>query len=175
MDRASSAISRELNRNVSANGGYQHAYAQQQAQALGWRGARLERGAPLRDDVRSGLRAGWSPAQASGRLAPDYGRPVTSHESIYRFIYAQLARTKNCSWRLYLPRGKSKRGRRGRRCGNAIVRIPGGTPPLIPTQPGRSPEAADRRTPGHLEATLMQFGNRGRAAADAVAVAEWWN
>ena len=114
---------------------------------------------------------GCAPAQASGRLAPDYGRPVTSHESIYRFIYAQLARTKNCSWRLYLPRGKSERGRRGRRGGNTIVRIPGGTPPLIPTQPGRSPEAADRRTPGHLEAALTQFGNRGRAAADAVAAA----
>ena len=49
------------------------------------------------------------------------------------FIYAQLARTKDYSWRLYLPRGKSKRGWRGRRGGNAIVRIPGWTPPLIST------------------------------------------
>ena len=83
--------------------------------------------------VLPGLSAGWAPAQVSGRLALDYGRPVISHASIYRFIYAQPARTKDYSWRLYLPRVKSKRGWRGRRGGNAIVRIPGWTPPLIPT------------------------------------------
>ena len=133
LDRATSTISRELNRNASANGGYQPEYAQRQAPARCWRGARLERDAPLRDAVLSRLRAGWSPAQVSGRLALDCGRRVISPESIYRFIYAQLARTKDYSWRLYLPRGKSKRGWRGRRGGNAIVRIPGWTPPLIST------------------------------------------
>ncbi len=84
LDRATSTITRELNRNASANGGYQPEYVQQ-------------------------------PAQVSGRLALDYGRPVISHASIYGFIYAQPARTKDYSWRLYLPRGKSKRGWRGRR------------------------------------------------------------
>ena len=93
------------------------------------RGARLERDAALREAVLSGptrpkLNAGWSPAQVSGRLALEYGRPVISHQSIYRFIYAQLARTKDYSWRLYRPRGKSKRGWRGRRGGNTISRIP---------------------------------------------------
>ena len=29
---------------------------------------------------------------------------TVSHETIYRFIYAQIARTKNYSWRNYLPR-----------------------------------------------------------------------
>ncbi len=48
LDRASSAISRELKRNASANGGYQPAYAQQRAPARYWRGARLERDAVLR-------------------------------------------------------------------------------------------------------------------------------
>ena len=158
LDRATSTITRELKRNASANDGYRPEYAQQQAQARCWRGARLERDASLRGAVLSRLRAGWSPAQVSGRLALDYGCPVISHESIYRFIYAQLARTKDYSWRLYLPRGKSQRGRRGRRGGNTIVRIPGWTP-----LSQRSPEAAGRRIPGHWEADLMLFGNHGQA------------
>ena len=116
------------------------------------------REAVLSGPSRSGLNAGWSPAQVSGRLALEYGRPVVSHESIYRFIYAQLVRTKDYSWRLYLPRGKSKRGWRGRRGGNTIVRTPGRAP-----LSQRSPEADDRGTPGHWEADLMRFGNRGQA------------
>ena len=93
LDRSPPTISRELNRNASANGGDQPEYAQQQqAQPRRWRGARLERDAALREDALSGLSAGWSPAQVSGRLALDYGRPVISHESIYRFIYAVAER-----------------------------------------------------------------------------------
>jgi hypothetical protein len=42
---------------------------------------------------------------------------VISYESIYRFTYAQLARTRDYRWRRYLPRGKSKRGCRGRKGG----------------------------------------------------------
>ena len=57
LDRASSTISRKLNRNVSANGGYQPEYAQQQAQVRCWRGTRLERDTVLREDVLSGLDA----------------------------------------------------------------------------------------------------------------------
>ena len=158
LERAPSTSSRELNRNASATAGYRPEYAHQQAQARWRRGARLERDAALREAVLSGLGAGWSPARVSDRLALEYGRPVISHESIYRFIYAQLACTKDYSWRLYLPRGKSKRGRRGRRGGNAAIRIPGWAP-----RSQRSPEANDRRTPGHWEADLMRFGNRGPA------------
>ena len=90
LDRAPSTIARELERNASATAtataGYQPEYAHQQAQApLGKviignrRGARLERDDALRETVLSGLRAGWSPAQVSGRLALEYGRPVISH------------------------------------------------------------------------------------------------
>ena len=88
LDRAPSTIARELDRNASATAtaGYQPEYAHQQAQAplckviIGnRRGARLERDAALRETVLSGLRAGWSPAQVSGRLALEYGRPVISH------------------------------------------------------------------------------------------------
>ena len=43
---------------------------------------------------------------------------MISHESIYRFIYGQIRRTNDYSWRHYLPRGKSKRGWRGRKGGS---------------------------------------------------------
>ncbi len=53
---------------------------------------------------------GWSPEQVAGRLAREKGRKVISYETIYRFIYAEIKRTKDYRWRHYLPRGKSKRG-----------------------------------------------------------------
>ena len=93
-----------------------------------------------------------------GRLALEAGRPVISHETIYRFIYAQLARTKNYNWRHYLPRAKSKRGRRGRKGGSPASFIQDRVP--LSQRPA---EADDRQTPGHWEADLMLFGNKGPA------------
>ena len=61
----------------------------------------------LRDRVLGCLQNGWSPEQIAGRFALDAGTPVISHETIYRFIYAQIARTQDYSWRLYLPRAKA--------------------------------------------------------------------
>ena len=57
----------------------------------------------------------------SGRFALESGGTVISHETTYRFIYAQLARAKNYNWRHYLPRAKSKRGWRGRKGGSPHV------------------------------------------------------
>jgi IS30 family transposase len=104
------------------------------------------------------LAEGWSPEQVAGRLARDAGRKVISYESIYRFIYRQIARTKDYRWRHYLPRGKSKRGFRGRRGGSSVSLIEG----RIPVSE-RPPEAADRTTPGHWEADLMLFAKYGQA------------
>ena len=118
LDRAPSTIARELNRNGSRTQGYRPSYADQQARARRWRGARLERDDALRDLVLSRLKPGWSPEQVAGRLALEAGRRVISYESIYRFSYAQLARKKDYSWRHYLPRAKSKRGWRGRKGGS---------------------------------------------------------
>ena len=117
VDRPPSTVARELKRNGSRTLGYQPRYANQQAHARRWWGSRLERDGPLREQVLAGLGAGWSPAQVAGRLALDEGRRIISHESIYRFIYAQMARKKDYSWRHYLPRAKAKRGFRGRRGG----------------------------------------------------------
>ena len=158
LDRPPSTVARELRRNGSKTQGYQPSYAQQQARARRWRGSRLERDAPLRRQVLSRLQQGCSPEQVAGRLALEAGRPVISHETIYRFIYAQIRRTKDYGWRHYLPRAKSKRGWRGRKGGSPASFIQDRRP--LSQRPS---EADDRKTPGHWEADLMLFGNKGPA------------
>ena len=158
LDRAPSTVARELKRNGSRTLGYQPSYANQQAHARRWRGSRLERDGPLREQVLAGLGAGWSPAQVAGRLALDEGRQIISPESIYRFIYAQMARKKDYSWRHYLPRAKAKRGFRGRRGGSPATHIT-----LRVPLSQRPHAAADRATFGHWEGDLMHFGNHGPA------------
>src|SRR5580658_2712546 len=158
LDRSPSTISRELNRNCGAQGGYRSGYAHQRTHARRGRGSRLEREASLRADVMEGLASGWSPEQIAGRLAIEHGRKMISYESIYRFIYAQLARTKDYRWRRYLPRGKSKRGCRGRKGGGSQNFIEGRVPVAK-----RPIEASDRLTPGHWEADLMMFAKYGQA------------
>ena len=158
LDRSPSTVARELKRNMSQSRGYQPVYADQQARARRWRGCRLERDDALRAKVLSGLKQGWSPDQVSGRLELEAGRTVISHESIYRFVYAQMARRKDYSWRHYLPRAKSKRGWRGRKGGSAASFIA-----LRRPIAERPPSVADRRTPGHWEADLMLFSTYGHA------------
>ena len=158
VDRPPSTVAREMKRNVSRTLGYQPRYADQQAHARRWRGSRLERDGPLREKVLSRLGQGWSPEQVAGRLALDEGRQVISHESIYRFIYSQMARKKDYSWRHYLPRAKSKRGFRGRKGGSPASCIAHRRPLA------ERPQAADdRQTPGHWEADLMLFRTYGQA------------
>ena len=102
LDRSPSTVARELKRNGSRTGGYKPVFADQQARARRWRGSRMERDDALRQWVLSLLAQGWSPEQVAGRLQLETGRVVISHESIYRFVYAQLARTQDYSWRHYL-------------------------------------------------------------------------
>ena len=157
LDRAPSTIARELKRNGTKEGGYQPRYAEEQARARRWRGSRLERDGALREQVLAGLKQGWSPRAVSGRLRLEEGRCVISHESIYRFVYGQMRRTKEYGWRLYLPRAKWKRGWRGRKGGSPASFIA-----LRRSIAERPAEAADRRTPGHWEADLMMFGRHGQ-------------
>lgn len=158
LDRSPSTISRELRRNKSRQSGYRPGYAEQQSRARRWTGSKLDRDSHLRDKVLSCLKQGWSPEQVSGRLAREAGRGVISHETIYRFIYAQLARTDDFSWRHYLPRAKSKRGFRGRKGGSPASFIAHRRPIAE-----RAAEAADRVRPGHWEADLMMFSKYGQA------------
>jgi IS30 family transposase len=162
LDRPPSTISRELKRNRGSEVGYKPAYAQEQTKARRWVGSRLERDPTLRKVVLERLAAGWSPEQTAGRLNREAGHRVISYETIYRFIYAQIARTKNYRWRHYLPRGKSKRGFRGRRGGSAARFIEGRV-----SVAERPPEVAARTSVGHWEADLMLFSKHGQAVLTA--------
>jgi transposase, IS30 family len=158
LDRAPSTIAREIKRNAGRQVGYKPAYANEQTRARRWKGSKLERNEGLRRAVLHRLRQGWSPEQIAGRLAREQANPSVSHETIYRFIYAQIARTNDFSWRRYLPRAKSRRGWRGTRGGSSTSFIEGRIP--IAQRP---PEASDRQTPGHWEADLMMFAKYGQA------------
>ena len=153
-----STVARELKRNGSRTLGYQPRYADQQAHARRWSGSWLERDRSLRERVLWRLKQGWSPEQVAGRLAMESGKRVISHESIYRFIYGQMARKKDYGWRHYLPRAKSKRGWRGRKGGS-----PASFMAMRRPIAERPQSAADRRTPGHWEADLMLFSTYGHA------------
>ena len=161
LDRQPSTISRELRRNSGSGpkaSPYQPVYAQKQTAARRWSGARLDRNADLRERVLALLAKGWSPEQIVGRLRREEGRTVIGCETIYRFIYAQLRRTNDGAWRLFLPRAKFRRGWRAKK---------GGSPALHIKQRvsihERPPEAQDRRQPGHWEADFMLFARYGQS------------
>lgn len=156
LDREPSTISRELKRNSGSKIGYRPAYAQQQASARRWSGSRLERDDDLRDKVLDRLAEGWSPEQVCGRLELDAGHRVISHETIYRFIHAQLKRTNDCSWRLYLPRGKLKRGWRKK------SKAPSRFLEYVSIHQ-RPASVLKRKTAGHWEGDAMLFSTMGQA------------
>jgi transposase, IS30 family len=158
LGRSASTLSRELNRNTDRDVGYKPAKAQSKADQRCWRGARLDRDPKLRQQVLAGLAQGWSPEQVAGRLTARAGRRCRiSHESIYRFIYAQMRRSGDRDWRRYLPRAKARRGRRGRKGGSSAKtfkdRVPIAKRPM---------SAASRHSPGHWEADLMAFSKYGQ-------------
>ena len=154
LDREPSTVSRELKRNAGTRIGYRPGYAQAQAEARRWHGCRLEREDALREAILDRLAAGWSPEQVSGRLALEAGHRIISHETIYRFVHAQLKRTNDRRWRHYLPRAKYKRG----------WRTKGGWPRRTgPSIHDRPPQVATRHEPGHWEADAMLFSTPGHA------------
>jgi len=158
LDRSPSSISRELKRNAGSQpAGYRPIWAEQQAKARRWTGSKLDRNAALRERVLRDLANGCSPAQVAGRLKLEQGETVIGCETIYRFVYAQMKRTNDGSWRLYLPRAKSRRGRRGKK---------GGSPASFIKKrislDNRPAAAADRKQPGHWEADFMLFSRYGQ-------------
>jgi IS30 family transposase len=158
LDRAPSTIARELSRNAGKQAGYAPSWAAAQCKARRWRGARLERKAALREEVLDALMRGWSPEQTCAALERRHGRRVIGVESIYRFIHTQMARHKDYRWRHYLPRRKSKRGRRGRGGGSPALLMAGRV--AIAERPT---EVDDRQIPGHWEADLMLFAKYRQA------------
>ncbi len=158
LDRSPSSVSRELKRNHGAQVGYKPAYAQEQAAARRSKGSRLERNAELRGLVLGCLQRGWSPEQVAGWLDQQKAATTISHETIYRFIYAQIRRTNDGAWRNYLPTAKYKRGWRGRRGGSPASFIKDRVSIAL-----RPDAVQDRRTFGHWEADLMLFAAPGQA------------
>src|SRR5258708_22778950 len=109
LDRSPSSISREVRRNSGRAIGYRPTYAQEQTQARRWSGSRLDHDPDLRPAVFERLARGWSPEQVAGRLAREAGHKRISYETIYRFIYAQIARTTGYPRRHYLAHPNSTR------------------------------------------------------------------
>jgi len=158
LARSASSIAREVKRNRTKTLGYKACYAQQQTAGRRWQGSKLERQPDLRESVLDRLAMGWSAQQVSNRLALERGRKVISHESIYRFIDAQIKRTKDYRWRHYLVYGKSKRGwyRRSSRSPLTFLKDR--------VSIAERPKDVDiRMEPGHWEADLMLFSKYGQA------------
>lgn len=161
LGRHASTVSRELRRNgvptKTWQGGYDPARAQRLAERRRHWDCRfkLARQPDLRNLVRQRLAMGLSPEQIAGRLALEQGRPLISHESIYRFIYHRSAQKDY--WHRLLPRAKSRRGRFRPRGGSPVDFIKN----RIPLS-HRPEHADDRRTPGHWEADLMAFSAYGQ-------------
>ena len=153
LGRTASSVSREMKRNSGVQVGYTPAYADDLAWGRRWQGSRLARQPDLRQAVLDRLAMGWSPEQVSGRLALEHSAFSISHESIYRFIHARIASTKDYNWRHYLPRAKSKRGWRHhshKPTGHIKDRV------SIEQRPRY---IAKRRQPGHWETDLIMFSN----------------
>ncbi len=158
LDRSTSTITRELKRNKTKSQGYSAGYAQQLAGSRRWKGSKLERQPGLRSIVMDKLTMGWSPQQTSHWLMQEQGCKIISYESIYRFIYAQLVRTKDYSWRNYLRRRKSKRGWYGRKGGSSASLI------KHRVSIDQRPHYIEKRaSPGHWEADLMLFSKYGQS------------
>ena len=157
LDRAPSSISRELRRNTGRKVGYKPAYANEQTRARRWKGSKLARKPGLQAVVLEQRARGLSPEQISGSMQLDKAPERVSHETIYRFIYAEIASTKDFSWRHLLPRAKAKRGWRGVRGGSAASFIQGRV-----SVAERDCAAIDRCEPGHWEADLVSFAKYGQ-------------
>lgn len=158
LGRSASTIARELRRNSGKKVGYQPRYADEQCQARRWSGSKLDRDGDLREKVLGLLRLGWSPETVASSLRREGSHQPVSYETIYRFIYAQIKRTNDYSWRRYLPQAKCKRGWYGNRGGSPASFIALRCPVRE-----RPEKVADRQTPGHWEADLMLFAKYGQA------------
>jgi transposase, IS30 family len=154
LGRAASSISREVRRNGGSTVGYKPVHADELRWARRWRGSRLARQPDLYQLVMNKLVMGWSPEQISGRLALEHSAISISHESIYRFIYAQIARTQDYRWRHYLPRAKSKRGR-SRRSFKSMDHIKDRV-----SLDKRPSYINKRRQPGHWETDLIMLSDK---------------
>ena len=125
-------IGRELARNRDAFGGYHYESAQRLARerrtATNRRRDKLRPGSALGKYVRDKLRQRWSPEQIVGRLRRDHPSDpamCVTHETIYRWVYAQHLSGEH--WHEQLRRRHKRRRSRivGQRMGSGRGQIPG--------------------------------------------------
>jgi len=158
MDRSPSTLAREVKRNTTPSKKYTPSYAHLSAKSKRWKGSKLERIPSLRKEVLCLLQQGLSPQQVSGRFKLLSATPSVSTETIYRFLYAQIQRTTDYSWRHYLPQSKHKRGRRRKKRSSPVLCI------KHRVSIHDKPQSATKRDfPGHWEADLMLFSKYGQA------------
>jgi IS30 family transposase len=148
IGRHKSTISRELRRNAHADGTYRPVFAEGSYLFRRQRAAVLERDGRLRRFVLDRLTEGWTPEQIAGRLRRgiERGLRAISAETIYAWIF-RAAQKADKLWR-YLPRGRSRRGRRKARASRDRI--------AHKTHISQRSEAADtRKEAGHWEADLV--------------------
>jgi IS30 family transposase len=155
LGRHRSTVGRELRRNRTAHDGcYRPQVAQWYANGRRSRSRRNQRVSPADwAQVQALLREDWSPEQIAGRLKRD-GELAISHETIYRFIWAD----KREGGTLYTHlRGARKQRRKRYGSYDSRGRLAGKRP--ITTRPG----VVDARTQvGHWEAdTMLGAGQSG--------------
>ena len=147
LDRAPSTVARELNRNGSTTQGYRPAMPTNKP------GRAAGRAPSSTATARSAPRS-WRSSNTAGPpnrwpAASPGARPTGSHETIYRFIYAQMARKTEYAWDY--PQAFGRRCYKGRSPASFIALL------------AERPAAAADRTPGHWEADLMLFRIYGQA------------
>jgi IS30 family transposase len=156
LERSPSTISRELRRN--GRGGYDPQQAHKRYHRRHARGRRhkLDRHPALRARVLACLAMDLSPEQIAGRMALEHGKPIISHESIYRYIYWHSYHFRNPKLHKLLPRQRKYRRSNRKRAGM----------PPIPNRVHinkRPSGAINRSRYDHWEADLMHFSRAGRS------------
>jgi transposase, IS30 family len=150
LGRAVSTVSRELQRNASADGGYRPhaAHALMRSRRPRPKQRLLERDEELRRLVQHYLDRRWSPEQVVHELRAAHGRHLAV-ETIYQALYSPYR---------VIERQATNVLRTGRPCRRSRVRGDQRRPRFvvpITMIEERAPEANDRSVPGHWEDDLI--------------------
>lgn len=158
LNRGHSTISEENSKNKSPHEAQYNAefsQARHEKRQLNKGNKRkLARKEKLKAHVIEKLEEDWSPEQIAGELRERCGMTIISHETIYQFIYSEEGRNLKL-WLHLRIKHRPERRKRGTRKSRKGLTIP----ERISIHK-RTPEAAERKIPGHLETDSMIFSNQ---------------